>query len=51
VGDAFSVADLNVAAVLMIAPMSKLSLEDAPNTQAWLTRATGRPALQRAMAL
>jgi glutathione S-transferase len=47
----FSVADLNVAAVLMVAPMSKLSLDGAPNTQAWLTRSTQRPALQRALAL
>ena len=47
----FSVADLNVAAVLMVAPMAKLSLDGAPNTQAWLTRATQRPALQRALAL
>jgi glutathione S-transferase len=51
VGQAFSVADLNVAAVLMLAPMAKLSLEGAPNTGAWLARATGRPALQRALAL
>ena len=49
--DKFSVADLNVAAVLMIAPMARLSLDGAPNTQAWLTRSTQRPALQRALAL
>lgn len=51
VGGKFSVADLNVAAVLMIAPMSQLSLDGAPSTQAWLTRSTQRPALQRALAL
>jgi glutathione S-transferase len=47
----FSVADLNVAAVLMLAPMARLSLEGAPNTEAWLARASQRPALQRALAL
>lgn len=51
VDDTFSVADLNVAGVLMVAPMAKLSLDGAPNTQAWLARATSRPALQRALAL
>ena len=51
VDQAFSVADLNVAAVLMLAPMAKLSLDGAPNTGAWLARAAQRPALQRALAL
>ena len=51
VGSKFSVADLNVAAVLMLAPMARLSLDGAPNTEAWLARSTQRPALQRALAL
>jgi glutathione S-transferase len=51
VGNRFSVADLNVAAVLMLAPLASLALDGAPSTQAWLTRCTQRPALQRALAL
>ena len=46
-GDAFSVADLNVASVLLWAPMAGLDLTPAPTVQAWLARCTGRPALAR----
>lgn len=48
VGDTFTVADLNVAAVLMLAPLAKLDLSGAANVQAWLGRCTSRPALARA---
>jgi glutathione S-transferase len=51
VGNRFSVADLNVAAVLMLAPMASLALDGAPSVGGWLTRCTQRPALQRALAL
>ncbi len=47
-GDAFTVADLNVASVLMLAPLASLDLSSAANAQAWLGRCTSRPALGRA---
>jgi glutathione S-transferase len=47
-GDAFTVADLNVAAVLMLAPLASLDLSGAATAQAWLGRCTARPALARA---
>ncbi|MEW6299353.1 MAG: glutathione S-transferase family protein [Thermodesulfobacteriota bacterium] len=47
-GDAFTVADLNVASVLMLAPLASLDLSGAANAQAWLGRCTSRPALGRA---
>jgi glutathione S-transferase len=49
--DRFSVADLNVAAVLMIGPLAGFDLGGAPNTQAWLTRCTQRPAMARVLAM
>ena len=48
VGDTFTVADLNVASVLMLAPLAKFDLSGAANAQAWLGRCTSRPALARA---
>ena len=51
VDDRFSVADLNVAGVLMTAPVAGLSLDGAPSTQAWLTRCTQRPAVGRVLAM
>ena len=48
VGDTFTVADLNVASVLMFAPLAKFDLSSAANAQAWLGRCTSRPALARA---
>ena len=48
VGDAFTVADLNVAAVLSWAPMAGFDLSPAPNVQAWLQPCLARPALARA---
>ncbi len=50
-GDAFTIADLNVASVLAIAPMAALDLAPAPQAAAWLARCTARPALARAQAL
>jgi glutathione S-transferase len=47
-GDTFTVADLNVAAVIMLAPLAKFDLSGATNVQAWLGRCTSRPALARA---
>ena len=47
-GNAFTVGDLNVAAVLTWAPLAGLDLGSAPRAQAWLGRCTARPALARA---
>jgi len=49
-GDRFSVADLNVASVLLWARMARADLSAYPHLAAWLERATGRPALARANA-
>jgi glutathione S-transferase len=49
VGDAFSVADLNVASVLSSAPLARLDLSSAPNVLAWLVRCTERPAYARVL--
>jgi glutathione S-transferase len=46
-GDAFTVADLNVASVLAWAPLARMDLGAFPKTQAWLARTTGRPAFAR----
>jgi glutathione S-transferase len=49
-GDAFSVADLNVAGVLsMAAAVGRMKLDATPNAAAWYARSTGRPALMRAL--
>jgi len=47
-GDTFTVADLNVASVLMLAPLASLNLSSAATAQAWLGRCTSRPTLARA---
>lgn len=47
-GETFTVADLNVASVLMLAPLASLDLSGAAHAQAWLGRCTSRPALARA---
>ena len=47
-GPDFTIADLNVASVLSIAPMGGLDLAPTPNAAAWLGRCTARPALARA---
>ena len=48
-GDAFTVADLNVAAVISRA--IDMDLSAVPNLKAWLTRCLARPAAQKALAL
>ena len=50
-GDAFTVADLNVASVISWAPLGGLDLGAAPNAQAWVGRCTGRPAFARVQQL
>ncbi len=47
-GDAFSVADLNVAAVLSWARLSRLDLTRWSNVDAWLERCLARPAAAKA---
>ena len=48
-GDAFTVADLNVAAVVSRA--IEMDLAAVPNLKAWLTRCLDRPAARAALAL
>jgi len=48
-GDEFTVADLNVAAVISRA--IEMDLSAVPNLKAWLTRCLARPAAQKALAL
>jgi len=48
-GDAFGVADLNVAAVLSWAPMAGFDLGPTPNVAGWFGRCTERPGLARVM--
>ena len=50
-GDAFTVADLNVASVISSAPLGGLDLEPAPHVLAWVVRCTGRPAFARVLQL
>ena len=46
-GKNFTIADLNVAAVLSWAPMMKLDLSSTPNVQAWLQKCLGRKPTRR----
>ena len=48
VGDAFSVADLNVASVLSWARPAGIDFAGQPNVAAWLGRCLGREAAVRA---
>lgn len=48
VADRFTVADLNVAAVLSWAKPAKLNLSDRPHLLDWLDRCLKRPAFKRA---
>jgi len=50
-GNDFSIADLNVAAVLSFAMLAKVDLSSTPATQAWLQKCLGREANQRVRAL
>jgi glutathione S-transferase len=47
-GPAFTIADLNVAAVLQWARAGKVALGAFPNLEAWLARCVGRPAVKAA---
>ena len=47
VGGDFSVADLNVAAVLMWGKMARLDMSACPNVTEWLGRCLSRPAVPR----
>ena len=47
-GDAFTVADLDVASVGIWAKMVRLDLSGVPRVQDWLGRCTARPALAQA---
>jgi glutathione S-transferase len=49
-GESFTIADLNVASVLVWATMARLELGAWPQLAAWLPRCTGRPAFARARA-
>ena len=44
VDDRFTVADLNVASVLLIAPAAQIDLGPHPNVQRWFAACVGRPA-------
>jgi glutathione S-transferase len=48
VGDAFGVADLNVASVLAWAQMARFDFSATPNVSRWLSACTSRPAAQAA---
>ena len=51
VGSGFGAADLNVASVLLWAPMAGIDLAPTAGVAAWFARCTARPALARAQAL
>jgi glutathione S-transferase len=46
-GNNFTVADLNVASILMLATMVKLEFPNAPTASGWLQRCLSRPAVQK----
>jgi glutathione S-transferase len=50
-GNDFTIADLNVSAVLSFAMLAKLDLTPTPAAQAWLQKCLGREANQRVRAL
>jgi glutathione S-transferase len=50
VGDRFTVADLDVASVLVIAPVARIDLAPYPNVQRWLAAALARPAARKVFA-
>jgi glutathione S-transferase len=49
-GDAFSIADLNVASVLAMSGMVGFDLSGYPKVQAWLGSCVSRPSMERARA-
>ncbi|MGO9451922.1 MAG: glutathione S-transferase family protein [Candidatus Binataceae bacterium] len=46
-GSDFSIADLNVASVLMLAPMVQVDMSGVPAAKAWLDKCLSRPAAQK----
>src|SRR5271167_432542 len=50
-GDKFTIADLNVAAVMSWAPMMKLDLSSTPAVAAWLQKCLGREANKKVRGL
>jgi glutathione S-transferase len=50
-GDTFTVADLNVASVIGMAPMARIDLSGAANASAWLARCTARPAYAKVLGM
>jgi glutathione S-transferase len=48
-GDGFTVADLNVASVVSLAPPADIDLGSASNVQAWLGHCLARPAFARGL--
>ncbi len=50
VGDTFSVADLNVAAIFSWGKMARINLTDFPNVKRWLDASLGREAYRRVFA-
>jgi glutathione S-transferase len=50
-GKEFTIADLNVASVMGLAPFIQLDLSATPTAQKWLQKCLGRPANQRAVAM
>jgi len=47
VDDRFTVADLNVASILLVAPLAQVDLSAYPNVQRWHAACTSRPAVER----
>jgi glutathione S-transferase len=50
-GKNFTIADLNVAAVMSWIPMMKLDMSSTPNVQAWLQKCLGREANKKVRGL
>ena len=50
-GKNFTIADLNVAAVMSWAPMMRLDFSSTPNVQAWLQKCLGREANKKVRGL
>ena len=48
VGTSYSVADVNLASVLGVAPLARVSLDAYPNVARWLAECAARPAAKRA---
>jgi glutathione S-transferase len=50
-GADYSVADLNVASVLILAPMIQVDMSTVPSAKAWLDKCLARPAAQKSSTL